>query len=190
MYEFIKGMLVEVTAAHAVVEAGGVGYKILVPLNLMSRAPRIGLSILLYTTCVIREQSHTLVGFLEREERNFFDKLIGFSGIGPKIALSLIGHMGLSGLQQAVAAGQSAPFAKVPGVGKKTAERLLIELKGKVPVACLGLKHGMSDALQALLNLGYAQNTAYQAICQAEKEIGNSDDLSTLIACAIRLSST
>jgi len=190
MYDFIRGPLISLTPTYAVVEAGGIGYKLLVPINLLGRGLQLGSTVQLFTTLVIREQAHTLIGFYEVGERDIFDKLIALSGIGPKTALSLIGHLGLQGLQQAVATGQSSLFAKVPGIGKKTAEKLLIELRGKVEATPImsGPLSIVHDALQALLNLGYSEPVAHRALTLAEKELGSQEDLSKLIASAIRLS--
>lgn len=129
MYEFIRGTLVELTAVHAVVETAGVGYKLLVPVSMLNQRLNLGQNVVLYTSLIIREQAHTLIGFMERSERDFFERLIAISGIGPKTALSLLGHLGLSGLEQAVVAGQSALFAKVPGVGKKNCRETTYRIK-------------------------------------------------------------
>ncbi len=185
MYEYIEGELVELTTAHAVVNVGGIGYKLLVPVTLFGQ--QIGKKTRFYTSWVVREMSQTLFGFLSKQERDLFETLITLSGIGPKTGLSMIGHLSMSEMRRAVQTQNAALLARVPGIGKKTAERLLVDLKNKcfdaLPVQA---PDQLSDALQALLNLGYSQAAAQKAVQLAAKEVGDSSDTPTLISAALR----
>ncbi|MCH9611471.1 MAG: Holliday junction ATP-dependent DNA helicase RuvA [Chlamydiales bacterium] len=180
MYEYIKGTLIESADDYAVVDVNGVGYRLLVPRVL----PRIGKTVLLYTSFVVREQSQTLFGFVERGDRQQFELLITLSGVGPKTALNLVGH--IEDLGSVVEMGNSAALAKVPGIGKKTAERLIVELKGRVKVGSNLGSPKMQDALTALLNLGYSPQAAEQAVKKAAEEVKDPNDLSQLITSALK----
>jgi len=193
MIEYIKGTLTDSSPSHAVLETHGIGYKVSIPLSNYSKLPQQGKEMVLYVSTVIREDAHKSYGFTTRIERDFFEKLIDVSGIGPKTALALIGHMELSDLQFAIAQSNITLLSKVPGIGKKTAERLVVELKDKtakiseialsVPT---GKKDLFSDALGALINLGYhplqAQKAVKQILAESEKE----PDLASLITSALR----
>ncbi len=195
MYEFVSGKLVDATVEYAVIQAGGIGYKIFVPLSAFGKMPQAGNEIVLYTSYVVREASQTLYGFLERGERDLFETLINLSGIGPKTALSLVGHLSLTQFHQAIQNNNILMLSKVPGIGKNTAERLIVEMKGK-KAELLIEKHPRSafgttslhvqDALNALLNLGFTHATADQAIKKALEELPQDYDLSMLIATALR----
>lgn len=183
MYEYLKGECVALREGQAILDVGGVGYALFVPPNI-SPSPE---KITLYTAFIVREQSHTLFGFLSVEERDLFNRLVALSGIGPKTALGLVGHMGLDGIANAVSSGNASSLAKVPGIGKKTAERLLIELKGKLklPTTTLGPS---GEAISALITLGIGERQAHEALMLAKKELNDSSDVSQLISTALRLS--
>lgn len=192
MIEYIKGILTDTSPAHAVIETHGIGYKLAIPLNNYGKLPAQGKEAILFVSTVIREDAHKSYGFLSKIERDFFEKLIDISGIGPKTALALIGHMDLSDLQLAISQSNITVLSKVPGIGKKTAERLVVELKDKtkkmadIPVSASGKKDLFSDALSALVNLGYhplhAQKAVRQVLADSEKE----PDLALLITKALK----
>lgn len=186
MYEYIKGTLTDYNAIYAVIETGGVGYKILIPVNLNLI---LGKQTLLYTSWVVRETFSQLFGFLEKEERNLFELLLSFSGIGPKTALSIIGHLSRDDLQQAVISNNVSQLTKIPGIGKKTAERLMVDLKGKLNKSStpFASSQKIQDATYALINLGYSQDLANQSIRSALDEVSNECDLSTLISAALKV---
>ncbi len=189
MYEFIKGTLVEMTPQHAVVDVGGVGYKILIPISAFGKGPTLNSEAVFYTSFVVRENFQGLYGFLEKEERNLFEILIGLSGIGPKTALNLIGHLPLNEFQNAIVTENCKTFSTVPGIGKKTAERLIVDLKGKILKFSSKLKPSsqkMGDAVSALMNLGYNSTSAESAVKNALKELSEEADLSLLIASALK----
>ena len=193
MIEYIKGILTDSSPSHAVLEAQGIGYKVAIPLNNYAKLPQTGKETILYISTVIREDAHKSYGFTSKTERDFFEKLIDVSGIGPKTGLALIGHMELMDLQLAISQSNITLLSKVPGIGKKTAERLIVELKDKTAkIAEMSLSSGpskkdlFSDALGALVNLGYhplqAQKAVKQVLANAEKE----PDLASLITSALR----
>lgn len=174
MYEYIKGKLTHISPEYFVVEGGAIGYKIFVPINLYTNALKLGSDICLYTSFVVREDSQKLFGFLSKESRNFFEKLCSISGIGARTALSLIGHMDNVQLQLAIQTGNSALLSRVPGIGKKTAERIIVELGDTIQkwkIEQVGTIEGppdlISDALAALINLGYNQPQATRALQKA-----------------------
>lgn len=199
MFAYIKGILSQSNSTYATVEAAGVGYKLYVPANLFARLPQIGSEVLLHSSFVVREQSQALYGFLTSQERDLFESLMGVTGIGPKLALSLIGHLSLSDLQHAICQGNIAALSKVPGVGKKIAERLVVELRDKVshlfPADPSSLAialtndpaaHKISDAMSTLINLGYHQIAAQKAIKKALQETSEDIELASLITYALK----
>lgn len=199
MFAYLKGTLVSATATQAVIDVQGIGYVVSIPCSLIGQLPAIGTTVQLYTTLVIRELSHSLYGFLNSQERDVFDLLMNVTGIGPKLAMSLIGHLPLSSLQAAVKNEDIPTLCKVPGVGKKTAERLIIELRDKLsnffmagnastnmPAAKNFQSHRLQDAIAALMQLGYTQNTAQKAMKQSLQELPEEADLASLIKTALR----
>ncbi|MCX6988624.1 MAG: Holliday junction branch migration protein RuvA [Chlamydiae bacterium] len=194
MIEYIKGVLTDSSPSHVVIETHGIGHKFSTPLNNYTKFPQAGKEILLFICTVIREDAHKSYGFLSRMERDFFEKLIDVSGIGPKTALALIGHMELSDLQLAIAQSNAAVLSKVPGIGKKTAERLIVELKDKTSklsdltsAALPGKKDLFSDALHALVHLGYQPLQAQKAVKQILAQSETEPDLASLITAALRV---
>ncbi|MCB1107779.1 MAG: Holliday junction branch migration protein RuvA [Chlamydiia bacterium] len=180
MFEYIKGTLTSITPHKAVVDVQGVGYLIHIPLSAFSSMPPIGKDILFYISSIYREDSHKNFGFLTEEERDLFEKISSISGIGPKTALALIGHLDSNTLESAITTANASLLSKIPGIGKKTAERLIIELRDKVlkglkkaPLPTKGKKemteedHMVSDALSALMNLGYNALQAQKALEKA-----------------------
>lgn len=198
MFAYFKGILAYIHPTYVVVDVNGVGYAIFIPCRLLGELPPLGQSVQLYTSFVVRESSHTLYGFLNSQERDIFDVLMNVTGIGPKLALSLIGHLSFPELQMAVAHQDLQTLCRVPGVGKKTAERLIVELKDKLPsflpLSAANLAISVSDpksqhvqdAMLALINLGYNQSTAQKAIKQSLKELPETADLALLITTALK----
>lgn len=190
MYEYIKGRVVENTTSHAILEVNGVAYRILIPISYMGK---LGEEQLLYTSFIVRELSHTLYGFFTMQERELFEIFISISGIGPKTALALIGHLDQEHLLQVVHNNDIVSLSKVPGIGKKTAERLLIELKGKLklllsltPATRRFVSSSAEDALAALINLGYNQVRAEKAVQKARESLAEDAELSDIIALALK----
>jgi holliday junction DNA helicase RuvA len=198
MYEYIKGTLTEANPSKATIEAHGVGYSLLIPLNNFSKLPAIGSQTTLYTSHVVREDSQKLFGFLTRQQRDLFESLIEVSGIGPKTGLCLVGHMEIPELQAAIAQGQTQLICKIPGIGKKTAERLVVEMRDKIkkmagkvsglhPLEALDGEHGVvADAISALVNLGYNLAQSQKAIKSALGKTQGEPELAKLITSALR----
>lgn len=193
MYEFIRGKLIETTLAYAVVETFGVGYKIYVPLDqTLGRWPSLGEELLLYTSFIVREQSQTLYGFLDRAQRDLFEILLTLSGVGPKMALSVVGFLTPGELVTAVQNEDLLLLSKIPGIGKKTAERLVLELKRKEKLFTTIRQSApaagkVADALQALINLGYERSSAEKAVREALDKLPEKSDLSELISTALKM---
>jgi len=198
MFAYIKGTLIQSTPTSIVVEANGIGYKLFVPANVFSHLPQTGALVTFHTSFVVREQAQSLYGFLSIQERDFFEALLSVTGIGPKIGLALIGHMPAQELQQAILNGDTATLCRVPGIGKKGAERLIIEMRDKVgglsiqgtelPVhfAANSSLQIANDAMSALINLGYNQSVAQKAIKKSLKDIPEGIDLGALISLALK----
>lgn len=189
MFEYIKGKLTEASPMKATVDIAGLGYRILIPLSNYAKLPQIGQEVLLYLSAVIREDAHKLYGFLTRHERDMFEKFTGVSGIGPKTALCLIGHMEISQLQYAISQSNISALCKIPGIGKKTAERLVVEMRDKVKgqdISHEGPQGTAFDAISALINLGYPLPQAQKAINTALSTVKEEPDLPALITLALR----
>lgn len=197
MYAYIKGNLTYVSPTYVVVETHGIGYKIFIPVNAFGHLPQLNSSCLFYISFVVREASQTLYGFHTAQERDFFEALLNVTGIGPKIAMSLIGHMSTHDLQKAISQGDILTLCRVPGIGKKGAERLIIEMRDKVHVShdpqefsvhAYGDLRGqkVSDAMSALINLGYNQQVAQNALKKCLKENSEPMDLAVLITDALK----
>lgn len=161
MIDFIRGTVVEVGGEGVVVSVGGVGLRLLVPPASLSRLPRPGAEVTLHTYLQVREDALTLYGFVTREERELFARLLTVSGVGPKLALGALSALPAERLTAVIAAGDVETLARVPGIGRKTAQRLVLELKGKLaapggaaPAAPGGV---LAVAAEALRAFGYTQ---------------------------------
>ena len=170
----LTGILREKNPPQVLLDVGGVGYEIDVPMSTFYSLPRIGDTVTLCTHLAIREDAHLLYGFATERERHAFRALIRISGVGAKTALALLSGMDVDGLVEAVVLQESARLTRVPGIGKKTAERLLLELKGKLGDALPGVpgagvpaeRSDANDVLNALLALGYSDKEAMFAVKQ------------------------
>lgn len=175
----ITGTLLEKHPPQVLVEAGGVGYEVDVPMSTFFSLPALGEKVALLTHFVVREDAQLLYGFLTQKERATFRELIKISGVGPKLALSVLSGLSVDELAQCVALQEAGRLTKVPGIGKKTAERLLLELKGKLADALPQAAGGIStpagvasDALNALLALGYSEKEALPTLKQLPEGLG------------------
>jgi Holliday junction DNA helicase RuvA len=146
------------------VDVGGVAYELDVPMSTFYALPGVGEAVTLLTHLVVREDAHSLYGFATLEERSAFRQLIRISGIGARTALAVLSGMSVADLAQAVALQEGARLTKVPGIGNKTAERLLLELKGKLADAVSGAGGSRSDVTHALVALGYSEKEALAAL--------------------------
>lgn len=178
----ITGTLIEKHPPQVVVDAHGVGYEIDVPMSTFYNLPAIGERVALHTHLVVREDAQLLYGFGSEAERVSFRQLIKITGVGAKMALAVLSGLNANELAQAVAMQDTGRLTKIPGVGKKTAERLLLELKGKLadalPGAALGnVTETSSDVLNALLALGYNEREANHAVRQLAAGTGVADGI-------------
>jgi Holliday junction DNA helicase RuvA len=160
----LQGRLAAKNPPQVVLDVAGVGYEVDVPMSTFYSLPATGEAITLYTHLIVREDAHTLYGFATLEERAAFRQLIRISGVGARTALAVLSGLSVADLAQAIALQEAGRLTKIPGIGKKTAERLLLELKGKL--ADVGVVSGEkpSDVLNALLALGYSEKEALGAV--------------------------
>ena len=206
MIAFIKGQLIECQLTLAILEVNGIGYEVHVPLTTVERLPSLGDAVKLFTHATYREDSQTLYGFIDRESRDFFRMIVDkVSGIGPKIALNLLGSLSLQTLKVSIASGDVAMLSKAQGLGKKTAERIVVELKDKVLPKELSQEAKVSpssldtsqqadisqnltnfqDAVSALLTLGYKATDADLAIRRASESMDANASTEELIRLAL-----
>ena len=175
----IAGTLAEKHPPQVVVMSHGVGYELDVPMSTFYNLPRTGEPVELLTHLVIREDAHLLFGFLTANERSAFRQLLKVNGVGPKVALSVLSGLSVEDLAIAVAAQDAARLTKVPGVGRKTADRLVLELRDKLPNAMSapvsGPAKASSDVLNALLGLGYNEREAAAAVKQLPADLALTD---------------
>lgn len=175
----IKGALVEKNPPQVVVSCHGVGYEINVPMSTFYHLPRNGDEVELLTHMVVREDAHLLFGFLTAAERVAFRQLLKISGVGPKVALSVLSGLSVEDLAVAVASQDAARLTRVPGVGKKTAERLVLELRDKLPatvnVTRTDASPASGDVVNALLGLGYNEREAASAVKQLAADLPLTD---------------
>ena len=187
----LTGILAETSPPHLLIDVNGVGYEVDVPMSSFYNLPALGERVTLLTHFVVREDAQVLFGFLSHEERATFRQLVKISGVGPRTALSILSGLSVSELAQAVALQESGRLVKVPGIGKKTAERLLLELKGKLgdalatPSAALA-SDAQADILQALLALGYNDREAAAALKALPADVGVSDGIKTALKALAR----
>lgn len=179
----LSGTLLEKNPPQILLDVQGVGYEVDVPMSTFYNLPALNEKVVLHTQLIVREDAHLLYGFLTREERIAFRQLLKISGVGPKLALSVLSGLSIGDLAVAVANKDASRLTKIPGVGKKTAERLLLELQGKFAVSGTSAASGVmeasagSDIVNALLALGYNEKEADWAAKQLPKESGVSDGI-------------
>ena len=178
----LTGQLLEKNPPEVLVDCHGVGYEVQVPMSTFYNLPAIGERVSLLTQFIVREDAQLLYGFGSAPERAAFRELIKSSGVGPRTALSILSGLGVQDLAQAVTLQEAGRLVKVPGIGKKTAERLLLELKGKLG-ADMGGAHAhatseaQADILQALLALGYNDKEAAAALKALPQDVGVSEGI-------------
>jgi holliday junction DNA helicase RuvA len=203
MLTYIQGTLASATPLQAVIDVQGLGYEVSIPVTTAERLPAIGTKAKLFTLAVYREDSQALYGFSTAEERDFFRLLVEkVSGVGPRVALSIMSKLSLPMLRSAIAGSDIGLLSKCPGIGKKTAERLVIELKDKVGIggsSSAGLAGGrdqmphqspadakVQDAVLALVTLGYKPADADKAVRKALAAEGSDISSESLIKAALR----
>jgi len=198
----ITGTLSSATPLHATIENNGLGYSVHIPVTTAEKLPAIGATVKLHTVAIYREDSQTLYGFATPDERDFFQLLIdNVTGIGPKSALTIMSKLSLASLETAIRLGDIATLSKIPGIGKKTAERMVVELRGKLgPIGSPDLALAdpadpaaakpapnthLRDAMQALVTLGYKPADADAAIRRAALALGPKATTEQLIKKAL-----
>jgi holliday junction DNA helicase RuvA len=203
MITSIQGLLVEATPLRAIIELNGLGYEVNIPVTTAEKLPTTGASVKLHTLVIYREDAQTLYGFASTEERDFFRLMIEHvTGVGPKMALTIMSKLSLPSLESAIRMGDIATLAKCPGIGKKTAERLVVELRSKVgatasadPVTLGGDPDDntarpagdsrIRDAVLALTALGYKTADADEAVRRASLTLGTKATTEALIKKAL-----
>jgi len=179
----LSGTLLEKSPPTLLVDVGGVGYNVDVPMSTFYELPALGERVVLLTHQVVREDAHLLYGFLTAGEREAFRQLVRISGVGPRTALAVLSGMSVADLGQAVTLQETGRLTKVPGIGKKTAERLLLELKGKLgaELAVPGTQRTATDTgtdvTNALLALGYSEREVAAVVRQIAPEASVSDGI-------------
>lgn len=201
MYAYIKGEIVDITDDNLVLECNNIGYNIRIPLSVAQRLPGIGADVKIYTYTSVREDAFNLFGFLSKDDLEIYKKLIAVNGIGPKGALSILSAMSADDLRLAILSGDATAIAKAQGIGKKSAERIILELRDKVSMMSKSdldsedLTTGTSvdtgtknEALEALVSLGYTPSDALRAVRQIE--ITEDMDAGTVLKQALKIIST
>jgi Holliday junction DNA helicase RuvA len=177
----LTGTLAEKSPPQILIDVGGVGYEVDVPMSTFYNLPALGERVTLLTHFVVREDAQLLFGFLSTEERATFRLLVRISGVGPRTALSILSGLSVAELAQAVTQQQAGRLVKVPGIGKKTAERLLLELRGKLgpdlDAPASVASDVQADIVQALVALGYSERDAAAALKALPAGVGVSDGI-------------
>jgi Holliday junction DNA helicase RuvA len=178
----LTGVIAEKSPPQVLIDVNGVGYELDVPMSTFYNLPGIGERATLLTHFVVREDAQQLFGFLTHDERSTFRLLVRISGIGPRTALSILSGLSVAELAGAVSRQESGRLVKVPGIGKKTAERLMLELKGKLGPdlglpATTAVSDAQADIVQALVALGYNEREANSALKVLPPEVGVSDGI-------------
>lgn len=198
MITFLRGKLTEVLPTQITVDVGGLGYELLIPLSSFNKLPQPGHDLHILTHLAIREDAHVLYGFMTAQERDLFRMLINnVSGIGPKIALNILSGMNVTAFRGAVANGDVKALSQISGVGKKTAERIVVELKDKIGAAgaweASSAQRALSpadqkinDAVLALIALGFKQTDAHDAVRSALEKLGPDAGPDDLVRASLR----
>ena len=199
MITFLQGSLSESLPTQIVVDVSGVGYQVIIPLSSYDRLPAVGAPIKILTHLQVREDAHILYGFMTVLERDLFRLLVNnVSGIGPKLALAILSGMSVGNFKNAVVSNDVAALSKISGVGKKTAERVALELRDKLGVAATweaaSSSHAptpeetaVTDAVLALISLGYKQVDAHKAVKQTFKTGGEVPKAEDLVRLALKI---
>ncbi len=185
MISYIKGTLVEKAPARIIIESGGIGYEILIPLSSYDKLGDVGSEAFVYIHFHVREDTHTLFGFSTTKERRLYQMLVSVSGVGPRMALTILSGMGVDDFCEAIAREEVSLLTVISGVGRKTAERLIVELKDSIAeevvrVSVVGgevpRRDNTGEAVQALVSLGFTRPAAIKAVekCmnESEKKLG------------------
>ncbi|RLD10487.1 MAG: Holliday junction branch migration protein RuvA [Chlamydiae bacterium] len=194
MIIFLEGILEEKQPTRAVINAGGIGHEVIISLNTYEDLPNIGTKVRLQTHHHIREDAEILFGFSNNSERDFFVVLIGISGVGPSLAINILSGLPLLSLRAAIAAEDVKRLSSIKGIGKKTAERIIVELKDKIPALTVAQEKSKSaspenrmlnDAVLALVALGYKNSDAYTAVKRVLTESTTDSPVEEIVRLAL-----
>jgi len=189
MYEYLSGRLEHTATGEVVIDIGGVGYRLTVSGATLARLPDIGQQLTLYTWYVVRDERPLLFGFASREERALFERLCAVSKVGPATALALLSAMSPSALATAIDSGDVAGLSRVKGIGKRTAERLCVELRdrlGPLPVLPGAIRDPSAAVIAALMALGFQRRAAASAASTALADAGKDTPLDELVKLALQ----
>ena len=198
MITFLHGKLVEALPTQAIVEVNGVGYEVLIPLSSYNKLPQPGQEVHLLTHLAVREDAHVLYGFVSAGERDLFRLLINtVTGIGPKIALNVLSGMSVTAFRGAVASADVKALSQISGLGRKTAERIVVELKDKIGAAgaweatserraLSGADQMINDAVLALIALGFKQPEAHESVRKAVAMLGEQAGLEDVVRACLK----
>ncbi len=200
MIAFVRGRIDDITEENVIVDTGGIGYNVKISSSTASLLPKIGEEIKLYTYTCVREDMFSLYGFLSRDDLEVFKKLITVNGIGPKGGLAILSVMSADDLRFAILSGDSASISKAPGIGKKTAERVILDLKDKISLEdtlihremqqinrgnSQGMdSHARNEAVEALTALGYSASDALRAVKSVP--LDENMDVETILKLALK----
>jgi Holliday junction DNA helicase RuvA len=183
----IRGKLLSRKTDNVLIEAYGIGYQVHLPLNILSGLPMEGHDVFLHIYTHVREDALQLFGFNTEEQKRIFITLLGITGVGPKMALNILSGLSLDEFLSALESEDIATLCRIPGLGKKTAHRLILELREKLPAATGSRDKTFEDALSALVNLGYKKNVAHEFLEQVHKQ--GHTDIETLLRETLKLMS-
>ena len=192
MIGMLRGRLWQRGADWVIVDVGGVGYRVSVPTGVLARLPAAGGDVTLHVHTHVREDALALFGFLSEEELRLFEEMMAVSGVGPRLALTALSTLPPEQLRRAVLDEDVGTLTRIPGIGRKTAQRLILELKGRLSrtagaEAAAGIDTPDVDALAALVSLGYSQSEAAQALLAVRRELdGQPADTAWLVRAALR----
>jgi len=186
MYAYFKGTLASLEIDHVIIDVRGIGYLIHTPVSLFTSSVKEGDQILLYTSYIVREDSQRLFGFQTLSDKEMFEKLIKISGLGPKTALSIVGQSDTMNLEEVISQRDVVALTQIPGIGKKSAERIITELSDKMVSKAVKASSPVSnDAIAALVTLGYKEKQAFDLVQKAVKKSDKEINLSNLIALSL-----
>ena len=193
MIAYVRGAVAEKEPTRVVIEAGGVGYELLIPVSTYEKLPRIGSEAKLLAYHCVREDDEILFGFATADEREMFGKLTSVSGVGPKIALAILSGSSVGELSMAIVGGDAKRIAAIKGVGKKTAEKICVELRDKVNALAFAAGHGdkevaspiAADALAALRALGFNEETSSKMVAEVLAKHPEADSVEKIIKLSL-----
>ncbi len=197
MITYLRGEIIEKNPMAVVLDVGGVGYEVFIPLSTYQELPEDGQTVKLFTRQIIREDAHTLYGFVAEDAREMFDLLIGISGVGPRLAIAILSSMTMPEFSRAIKERNEMALTVVPGIGKKTAGRIVLELAEKIGRIMISAGETASDeppvsetddqAMHALLALGLNQQEATKKLSKARMKLGKDAHVEHLIKEALHL---